>query len=174
MKTVVLGPRPAELDAAIARRHALGHDGYDEVWEGDYHMAPMAHPWHGYVQFQLAAALQPLAHRAGLVSIGPFNLGEPGDFRVPDGGIHRTTPDSVFVPSALMVIEVVSPGDESWEKFDFYATHGVDEILIADPTDHGITMFRRSGASYQRVDRSELLGATADELHGSIHWPGDA
>lgn len=33
---------------------------------------------------------------------------------------------------------------------------------------------RRPGASYQRVNRSELLGANADELHGSIHWPGDA
>jgi Uma2 family endonuclease len=174
VKTVVLGPRPAELDAVIARRRALGHDGYDEVWEGDYHMAPMAHQWHGHVQFQLAAAIQPLASRAGLVSIGPFNLGAPDDFRVPDAGIHRTTPDSVFLPSAMIVIEVVSPGDESWEKFDFYAAHSVDEIVIADPADRSIAMFRRSGSTYRRVDRSEVLGVTAQELHASIAWPGSS
>lgn len=175
MKTVVIRPRPPELDAVIARRHALGHDGYDEVWEGDYHMAPIAHPWHAYIQNQLAAAMQALARRAGLVSIGPFNLGTPDNFRVPDGGIHRQLPGTAFVPSAALVVEVVSPGDESWEKFDFYASHGVDEVLIADPTEHTVSIFTRSGAAFDRTDRtdrSELLGVSARELHDSIEWPG--
>ncbi len=43
MRTVVLGPPPAELEALIARRHSLGLDGSDEVWKGEYHMAPVAH-----------------------------------------------------------------------------------------------------------------------------------
>jgi hypothetical protein len=34
MRTVVLGTRPDELEALIARRHALGFDDHDEVWEG--------------------------------------------------------------------------------------------------------------------------------------------
>ena len=49
MKTVVVGPRPPELDAVVARRQALQQDRYDEVWKGDYHMAPTPQPWHGYV-----------------------------------------------------------------------------------------------------------------------------
>ena len=42
VRTVVLGPPPAEISALIARRHALGLDTHDEVWEGEYHMAPAA------------------------------------------------------------------------------------------------------------------------------------
>lgn len=36
MQTVVLGPQPAEIRALIERRHALGIDLFDEVWEGSY------------------------------------------------------------------------------------------------------------------------------------------
>lgn len=31
------------------------------------------------------------------------------------------------------MIEIISPGDETWAKFEIYARHGVDEILIAEP-----------------------------------------
>ncbi len=61
MRTVVLGPPPAELQALIARRHSLGLDGFDEVWKGEYHMAPMAHPFHGYLFQEVSALLRPLA-----------------------------------------------------------------------------------------------------------------
>ncbi len=40
MRTVVLGPRPPELQALVERRRALGQDLHDEVWHGDYHVAP--------------------------------------------------------------------------------------------------------------------------------------
>src|SRR5712692_10522064 len=63
---------------------------FDEVWEGAYHLAPMAHAWHGYLDNVLAELLGPYARRAGLIGTGPFNLGEPDDFRVPDRGYHRT------------------------------------------------------------------------------------
>ena len=84
MRTVVLGPRPPELDALIARRRSLGLDTHDEVWKGEYHMAPSAHSSHGWLDQQLAELLGPLARAAGLGGTGPFNLGEPDDFRVPD------------------------------------------------------------------------------------------
>jgi hypothetical protein len=53
VKTVVLGPRPRELEGLIQRRRALGIDAFDEVWEGSYHAAP-AHPAHGYVELIVA------------------------------------------------------------------------------------------------------------------------
>lgn len=31
-----------------------------------------------------------------------------------------------------MVVEILSPRDESYEKFPFYAAHGVDEVLIVN------------------------------------------
>ncbi len=171
MKTVVLGPRPAELDAVIARRHALGQDTHDEVWEGDYHMAPASHHWHGIVSRQLAFALESHVVRAGLHSSDTFNLGRAGNYRVPDGGIHRRVVDSVWLDTAAMVIEVVSPGDESWNKFDFYASHAVDEVLVADPAARSIAIFVLRGDAYERTDHSVLLGVTAAELVDAITWP---
>ena len=77
VRTVVFGPPPAEISALIARRRALGLDTHDEVWEGEYHMAPAADVAHGWVDQQLAQLLAPLAAAAGLVATGPFNLGSP-------------------------------------------------------------------------------------------------
>ncbi|HEY1280391.1 MAG TPA: hypothetical protein VGF22_12020 [Acidimicrobiales bacterium] len=67
MKAVVLGPRPAELEELIRRRRKLGVDTFDEVWEGSYHLAPAAHPAHGYIDNELAALLAPVARSVGLV-----------------------------------------------------------------------------------------------------------
>jgi len=113
MKTVVLGPRPEELESLIRRRQALGLDLFDEVWEGTYHVAPAAHPAHGYVDHNLAVILDPYARAAGLVATGPFNLGTADDYRVPDHGYHRRLPDGVWVSTAAVVVEVVSPDDET-------------------------------------------------------------
>jgi Uma2 family endonuclease len=37
------------------------------------------------------------------------------------------------VPTAALVVEIVSPGDESYKKLDFYAAQAVDEVVIVDP-----------------------------------------
>jgi hypothetical protein len=75
---------------------------------------------------QLAELLGPPARAAGLVAaIAEFNLGKDDhDFRVPDGGLHRGRPTGVWQPTAALVIEIVSPGDESWEKLPCSSTVG--------------------------------------------------
>jgi Uma2 family endonuclease len=173
MRTVVLGRRPTELEALIARRHALGQDTFDEVWNGEYHIAPAAHHWHGIVVGELAAVLRQLAMPRGLVVGVAFNLGPDKDnFRVPDLGVHRSVEDDVWVPTAAMVVEVVSPDDESWLKFDHYAAHGVDEVLIADPHDRTLHLFSLTGGRYESTDRSPLLDVSVAELREAITWPG--
>lgn len=172
MKTVVVGPRPPELDAVIARRRALGHDLHDEVWMGDYHMAPAAHPWHGYVAAQLIAALRAPADDAGLVLSDPFNLGAPDDYRVPDIGLHRRIPDTVFVATTAMVVEIVSPGDETWEKLGFYAEHQVGELLIVDPVRRQVDLLVLGDDGYGPAARSRLLGVEVESLSAAIRWPG--
>ncbi len=131
----MLDPAPAELQRLLEHRERLGLDGYDEVWEGVYHMAPMARQRHGWLQSQLDRVLGPYADRAGLVGTGPFNLGDDeGDFRVPDlGYLRELDPDLLYVPTAAVVVEVRSPGDESFEKLAFYAAHRVEEVLVVDP-----------------------------------------
>ncbi len=38
-----------------------------------------------------------------------------------------------------MVVEIPSPGDETWHKLPFYAAHDVDEVLIVDPAEQTVT-----------------------------------
>jgi len=171
MKTVVLGPRPEALETLIRRRQTQGLDTFDEVWEGAYHVAPAAHPAHGYVDHALAVLLDPFARAADLVATGPFNLGQPDDYRVPDHGYHRRLPEGVWVTSAAVVVEVVSPDDETYAKFDFYASRQVDELIVADPQARTVRCYRREGESYVEAPRSAVLAVDADDLTRRIAWP---
>jgi len=171
VKTVVLGGRPAEVEAFLERQRALGQDLFDELWESVYHAAPASHPWHGYVDNVLAELVGPLARAAGLVGTGPFNLGDAHDYRVPDRGYHRSLPSTVWVPTAAIVVEVVSPDDETWAKFDFYAAHLVDEICTADPIAGQMRWFSLAQSSYAEVEASALLGVDVPELAGKVEWP---
>jgi Uma2 family endonuclease len=91
------------------------------------------------------------------------------DYRVPDG-LHRDFIDRVFYPTAL-VIEIVSPGEESWEKLPFYAAHGVQELLIVDPEARTVRWLGLEPGDYQHLKRSRLIELGADELAQQIDWP---
>jgi Uma2 family endonuclease len=173
VRTVAPGAQSAETAAFLDRRHALGQDLLDEVWGGVYHVAPASHAWHGYLDNVIAELLGPYARRAGLVGTGPFNLGCPDDYRVPDRGCHRTLPSAVWLDTAAVVVEVVSPDDETWAKFDFYFAHDVEEICIADPIERRLRWFSRADNGYQEADKSQLLEVTVADLSASIDWPRD-
>lgn len=171
MKTIVLGEHQ-EMTALIERRRALGLDGYDEVWNGVYVMAPLAHSRHGLVKSQLVYALEPRARAAALLAGDSFNLGEPSDFRVPDAGWHRTAPDELYVPTCALVLEVLSPDDETFAKFDFYAAHGVDELIVADPEARTIRCWHLADGAYVEQPRSALLDVEMSTVVDEVDWPG--
>lgn len=166
-------PAPADLQDLIERRRAIGADRSDEVWDGEYHMAPAAHFFHAYLAGEVSAVLRPLARRAGLVSAAEFNLGSASDYRVPDWGLHRGVRDETWLETAALVVEILSPGDESWAKLGFYATHGVDEVLVVDGEHERLIWLARAGAGvgYDEVSSSTLLGVTVAEVAAGITWP---
>ena len=101
MPTLVKDPPPAGFEQLLERRRELGQDLLDEVWEGVYHMNPAPAARHADVAQQLAVLLDGPARAAGLVPMmSIFNLGEPDDYRVPDGGLHRARPgaEDVYLP----------------------------------------------------------------------------
>lgn len=171
MRTVVLGERPPELEDLIRRRRELGQDGFDEVWEGEYHVAPNAHSDHAIVASELVLALGPRARVRRLLTSGPFNLGDPQDFRVPHGGFHRARPGTLYVPTAVAVVEVLSPDDETFRKFDFFAARGVEEVLVASPTERWVRCWHRTAGSYAEQDTSAVLGVSMAALLDEIAWP---
>ncbi len=173
MPTLVMDPAPAEIDALIERRRRLDLDHRDEVWEGVLHMNPPPTGEHQLILQQLAELLGPLAREASLVPvINDFGLGEGKDnYRVPDGGLHRGAPRGVYQRTAALVIEIVSPGDESWAKLPFYAAHDVDEVLIIDPQEHSVAWLGLADGEYRPIKRSGLIDLGSDRLAGQIDWP---
>jgi Uma2 family endonuclease len=172
MRTVVLDPPTAGLGEVLERRRRSGLDRMDEIWEGVLHMVPAPNSGHGDVESQLHAILRPLARRAGLTMIGQSNLGEgEHDFRVPDSALHRPGASGTWHSTAALVIEIVSPRDESWEKLPFYAAHGVDEVLIVDPAKRSIDWLGLDGGEYRPIERSGLIELGASELGKRIDWP---
>lgn len=172
MPTLVKDPVPAEFEELLKRRRRLGQDLFDEVWDGVLHVNPAPHSRHGKVDAQLAALLYEPAREAGLVQSGPINLGERGDYRVPDRALLRPGPDDVYLPTAALVLEIVSPGDDTWQKLEFYAAHGVDELLIVDPEQRRVDwLVLRPDGQYCSVERSTLISLGPDELAERIDWP---
>jgi Uma2 family endonuclease len=171
MKTVVVGPRPAELEALIAARRARGLDLFDEIWDGVLHMNPAPRVRHGIVAAEVAAALRPAVRRARLRESGPFNLGVADDFRVPDIGYQRDTPDGVWLPTAAIVVEVRSPDDETFDKFGFFFDHGVDELAVADPDARSVQWWLRGSQGFEPTEHSALLDVSVADIVGAIDWP---
>ncbi len=170
MRTVILGEPPPVISSLIADRQRLGHDTHDELWEGDYHMAPAANSGHGYIQGILVRVLGTAADATDLYVTVEFNLGDPQNFRVPDIGFHRSLPTETWVPTAEVVVEVRSPDDESYEKFGHYFDHGVEEVLITDLTTHEVQWYRRGDAGFERCDASAVLRVDDVTVRAALSW----
>ncbi len=107
-----------------------------------------------------------------MVSTAAFNLGQPDDFRVPDGGFLRAIPTTVYVPTAAAVIEIESPDDETWDKLDFYAAHDVDEILVVSYHSRSVTWLGLTAEGrYEQLDSSRLLEVPTVGLSDKLEWP---
>jgi Uma2 family endonuclease len=172
VRTLVLDPSTAGLEPILELRKRSGLDRMDEIWEGVLHMVPAPNHAHGRIEAQLMRKLGPHADAAGLELIGQSNLGEgEHNFRVPDCSLHRPGAHGVWHSTAALVVEVVSPNDESWEKLPFYADHSVDEVLIVDPRKRSVDWLGLTGGAYRPVARSGLIGLGADELAAALDWP---
>jgi Uma2 family endonuclease len=173
MPTLVLGSAPRELEALLERRRRAGIDRLDEVWEGVHHVVPGPSIEHADISQQLAELLGPPARAAGLrPTISEFNLGESEhDFRVPDGGLHRPGASGVWHATAALVVEILSPDDETRQKLPFFAAHHVDEVLIIDPAERTVTWLGLHDGDYEPVDRSRLIDLGPTELAARINWP---
>jgi Uma2 family endonuclease len=173
MATLVLDPHAPGLDALMERRRVSGLDRLDEVWDGVLHLVPAPSFKHASVGQQLAEILGPLARAAELIpTMQEFNLGDSiEDFRVPDGGLHRRGAGGTWLHTAALVVEIVSPEDETWQKLPFYAAHEVDEMLIVDPEGCTVVWLGLEGGEYRPIERSSLIDLGQSDLAEQIDWP---
>ena len=77
----------------------------------------------------------------------------------------------MWLATAAIVVEIVSPGDESREKLPFYARQRVDEVLIVDPRERAVHWLALADGAYAPIDRSGLMDMGAADLAEQIDWP---
>src|SRR4051794_25454283 len=141
MAMMVLDPDLQER--LIAQRQESGGDRFDEVWEGVYMMAPLANNEHQDVQAGLVfALLTALANETAARVQAGANVSDRKD----DWKSNYRCPDVVVVlPRSAahdrgthwyggpdFCTEIVSRGDRSRDKFEFYGSVGVRELLLID------------------------------------------
>jgi Uma2 family endonuclease len=153
-----------ELEQLLHRRTALGLDHRDEMWEGVLHMVPLAGGPHQDLASGLIEVLRPRAKACGLnltMETGLFDPDAPDDrWRVPDlvaAHPEHWTARGVEGPAEL-VVEILSPRDETFAKFSFYAEMGVAQILVIEPVELAFSVHRLDGVTY-RADDDGLLDA---------------
>ncbi len=89
----------------------------------------------------------------------------------PRSAYHRPGASGVWHSTAALVIEIVSPGDQSWAKLPFYAEHGVDEVLIVDPARRTVSWLALEEGEYRPVERSGLIELGPTTLAEQLNWP---
>jgi Uma2 family endonuclease len=128
----------------VERRRYLGIDRRDECWDGEWHLVNPPKFWHDQLSMELVRVLAPLAKARGMQAAGGLHgvFGAADDWRVPDQ-VYARPEDGIDegVVSAELVVEICSPGDDSYRKLGFYAARGVGEVLILHE-DRRVELFR--------------------------------
>ena len=151
MVTVVNDP---DLERCLqAERAASGADRYDEMWEGTYMMAPMPNDehqelvtWLGSI-FQLSVGAQGRASVRVGVNVSDRKDGWMQNYRVPDVAVflkegQAENCDAFWYGGPDLAVEIVSPGDLTWDKLPFYQQVGVRELLVIDREPWRIVLHR--------------------------------
>ncbi len=167
--------------ALLDERPAKGLDGSDEMWEGELHMVPPASEAHQDVAGRLYRVLATLAEARGLVAryeTGVFRPGTDKDYRVPDQlyASPEVRSERGFEGAASLVVEILSPNDETYRKLDWYASVGVAEVLVIEPFTRRVELFTNVDGRMESVVPAviECLGVGAETIDGILRltWDG--
>jgi Uma2 family endonuclease len=167
----------------LEERSRKGLDLLDEMWEGVLHIVPTPSYWHQKIGTQLVAFLEPRLADRGIEVLYETGVHRPGtqgrDYRVPD---------LVFLPldrrdlvtergiegGPAAVLEIRSPDDETYDKFDFWSELGVQEIIVVEPDTRRVELFRLAGTRYLATsadDRGRLHARSIEVRFSTIDGP---
>ncbi|MEU6698179.1 Uma2 family endonuclease [Pseudonocardia sp. NPDC046786] len=105
---------------------------------------------------------------------GPAARGPAGDRHRPALARHRRRSRG-----RRSVVEIRSPGDETYEKIEFYAAAGVRELLVVHPDDRRAEVFRAVGSRLLPVQAPggvlglETLRVELRTTAGALHLTWD-
>lgn len=167
-------------DELIRDRRRLGLGDRDEMWEGALRLVSVAPALHGMVWNDLRCLLASPAERLGLSSFmkpGVFDadLADMANYRVPDLGYARAEDVSErgIEGRAVLVVEVLSPEDGSYEKLPFYRRVGVEELLYVDPKTRAFEVRRPEDDGWRLVAPDDEGWMRLASLEVGIRRSGD-
>jgi Uma2 family endonuclease len=164
MRALLLEPDPKWLE----ERRRLGHDRFDEVWDGVLHVVPSPTVEHQRFESALERVLYPIVTKHDLEIFHNLDILDRhrGDknYRQPDIAIvsPRDLMSRGINGHAELVIEIRSPNDESYEKLPFYEQCEIPEYWIVHPVTRVFEVFSLQQGAY--------LKATPD-ANGVVHAP---
>jgi Uma2 family endonuclease len=162
MATLIIDPN---LEQRVREARKLsGGDRYDEVWEGVYIMAPLANNEHQKLALDIAIALRETTRPMDAwVAAGANVSDDPDDwehnYRCPDVVVFLADTKAEdrkthWFGGPDLAVEIVSKGDKSREKFEFYASVNTREVLIVDRFPWSLELFRLRGGVLEPVGKS--------------------
>jgi len=167
----------------LAQRRKLGLDRLDEMWEGVLHMAPAPSTQHQARVTWLCGILNSYVTRHKLARLFvQSNVREPAagerDYRVPDlcfvAGGREAMIGEVFIDGGPdLVVEVLSPDDETYEKMPFYARIGVPWLVVVGTEPGRVEVFRLVGERYveQAPDEAGWIRCAASNISWAASDP---
>lgn len=165
MPVLINDPQMAEQ--FLAKREESDASRWDEVWEGVIVMPPIPNDDHQDIVGGVTSALREAVQKRkmGLVRPG-VNVSDrhpdwKENFRCPDVVVYLFTNPAVnhnthWTGGPDFLVEVLSPGEKAYAKFDFYATTRVREILLVFRNPWRLELHRLNGDAYEMVARNEL------------------
>lgn len=177
----------AALQNLIAERRRKGLDVHDEVWDGVYLILPNPNVEHQDLVFGVGIPLRQVVQDIGRGQVFPgVNVSDRNDdwehnYRIPDiavflNGGAAECHDTFWYGGPDFGIEIVSPGDRSREKLDFYEKVRTRELLLIDRDPWRLELHRLADGELALVGastldesqalRSDVLGLTWRLLEG--------
>lgn len=144
-------------------------------------MVPEPTIFHTDFEYELRRALHPIVERLGLRTHQQVAIRDPSkgwkNYRKPDLIVSRPAneSDAAVDGPAELVVEVLSPNDESRDKFPFYASRGVREIWLIHPKTRELEVFTLVGGGYEivpvidGVTRAPALGIELAVIDQRLH-----
>ena len=130
-------------------------------------MPPFPNIEHQDLQFELAVVLREVVKKGGLgtvytnVNVSDREADWEHNFRVPDlavflnGNVAKDC-RTHWVGGPDLAVEIVSPGDRTREKPEFYAALGVRELLLIDRNPWSLELYRLAAGKLTPIAQSNL------------------
>ena len=157
---------PLAQERYLEDRRKSGLDRWDEVWDGMYIFMPLPNNEHRDLVNELAFNLTLYTKRtaSGRVQPGCNVSDRPDDwtknYRCPDVVVYLNDNPaedrgSHWYGGPDLAMEIVSPGDRSRDKLDFYAAAGTRELFVLDRDPWRLELYRRTDGAMKSVATRE-------------------